>query len=219
MFKKIILILVLIVLGVFAYKGFNGAQTKSIDQNNMENLSKGGNFEFDAEKSVVRWQGKKTLILNYVDQGTIKLKSGFLTVEDGKITSGDLSIDMSTVSAVKTGKGEGESFLSKHLMSPDFFDAEKYPTADFKMTKAEVLNDGSYKIDGVLTIKGITKPISILSKISMADSTVKIEGKIELDRTEWDVRYGSGKFFQNLGDAIIGDMFTLEFDLVANIKK
>ncbi len=108
--------------------------------------------------------------------------------------------------------------LSKHLKSADFFDAEQYPASVFEIAsvKKDNTSENTYEISGDLTIKGITNPITFFAEIYAEGSALKARARVELDRSKWNVRYGSGKFFQNLGDNLIDDMFTVEFDLVAN---
>jgi polyisoprenoid-binding protein YceI len=181
-------------------------------------LAGSGTYTINAEQSAMNWEGKKPLLPNnYTDKGTIKLKSGSVVMQDGQIKSGSFVVDMSTIAAVSTGKNSGESMLTKHLMSDAFFDAAKFPTADFKITsvtKAE--GDMMYTVAGDLTMKSITKAISFSAKIYQSGNQLKAEAKTSLDRTQWDVRYGSDKFFDNLGDKLIDNMFTVEFTLVAD---
>jgi hypothetical protein len=66
-----------------------------------------------------------------------------------------------------------------------------------------------------MTIKGITNEISFPAKVSLANGTVKAVGTAKLDRTKWDIRYGSGKFFDGLGDKMIYDEFEITFDISA----
>jgi len=180
-------------------------------------VSGSGTYTLNTEQSSMHWEGKKPLLPNnYTDKGTIKLKSGSVVVQEGEIKSGSFVVDMNTITAVSTGKNSGESMLTKHLMSDAFFDVAKFPTAEFKITsvtKAE--SDMMYSIAGDLTIKGITKAISFPAKIYQSGSQLKAEAKTSLDRTQWDVRYGSDKFFDNLGDKLIDNMFTVEFTLIA----
>lgn len=178
-----------------------------------------GEYTLDAQNSVLRWEGKKTLIAGYVDTGVINIKEGKLTMADGKIISGQFIIDMNTITGEKTGKKSGESFLTNHLKSPDFFDAEKFPTSELVISSVQPLDPktaNQYQVNGNLNIKGITNPITFTAEIyQTAAGELRALGKIELDRTLWNVRYGSGKFFQNLGDAIIDDKFTVQLSLIA----
>ena len=153
--------------------------------------------------------GKKTLISGYVDSGTVKIKSASFTVVDGSVASGTLVVDLNTIAVEGTGRGNGESQLEKHLKSKDFFDVVKYPESNLIINGSE---DGM--IYGDLTIKGITKPIKFPVIMEEEGNMVKIMGVLTVDRTMYDVRFGSSKFFDNLANNVIDDMFVIEFEVV-----
>ncbi len=71
------------------------------------------------------------------------------------------------------------------------------------------------KIGGKLTIKGISKDISFPAKVSIADNYVNAEADFNIDRTLWDIKFRSGKFYENLGDNLINDDFNIKFNIVA----
>lgn len=170
-----------------------------------------GSYKLATSSNSLGWEGSKTLIPGYTDKGTIQITEGTLEVVDGKIVGGKFVIDMTSISALSTGRGKDEDKLSGHLKSEDFFDAEKYPTSVFEITGATAEGE----ITGNLTIKETTAPITFPIQLSESEGKITAKGRIDLDRTIWDVRYGSGKFFQNLGDNIISDIFTLTLDLTA----
>ena len=107
-------------------------------------------------------------------------------------------------------EGDYKNKLDGHLKSADFFGVETHTTSKLVFTKVEASGKNSYKVTGDLTIKGITKPVTFDVSIygSKATATLKV------DRAEYDVRYGSGSFFDNLGDKTIYD----EFDLVVDLE-
>lgn len=158
------------------------------------------------ENSTITWVGKK---VTGKHTGTINLKDGALEMEDGKLTGGSFSIDMTSLTVTDL-KGEYKGKLEGHLKSDDFFGVETHPTATFKITKVASLGTpGDYKVSGDLTIKEITKPIKFHAKIAENEATAEIT----VDRSEFDVRYGSGSFFDNLGDKTIYDDFYLTVNL------
>jgi len=67
--------------------------------------------------------------------------------------------------------------------------------------------------------KGITHPNSFPAKITMSDSEVHVKAAIVFDRSEYNVRYGSGSFFDDLGDKIIYDDIEIGIELVASKKE
>ncbi len=166
-------------------------------------------FKVVKESSTVTWKGEK---VTGSHTGTIKIKEGGLDYEDGNLKGGKFVIDMTTIKTdEKIDKLEG------HLKSDDFFGVEKYPTATFVIT--EVVNQGprGYNITGDITIKGITKEIKFVAKIDDTKDQANATAEIVLDRSEFNVRFGSGSFFDGLGDKMIYDNFTLGIDLV--VKK
>lgn len=163
----------------------------------------------DTTKSTIIWKGYK---VTGEHTGTINLKSGALEMEDGKLVGGRFEIDMTSIKVTDL-EGKWAQKLEGHLKSPDFFGVEAHPTATFVITKAAPKGTpGDYKIAGDLTIKGITKEIKFYAHLSEDGKTATV--KITVDRTDFDVRYGSGSFFDNLGDKTIYDEFDLEVTLV-----
>ncbi len=186
------------------------AQTGSI---NLENAV----YEVDSQSTVVNWEGRKTLIKDYVDRGTIAVSEGsVIEVSEGAV-SGNIVFDISTISATETGSGGGQSALANHLKSADFFDAETFPTATYKITGLSE-SEGQSNLVGDLTIKGITHEVSMPVTVVQSETSLVVKALTVLDRTMWDIRYGSDKFFDNLKDNVIDDNFTVSFELIA-VKK
>ncbi len=158
------------------------------------------------ETSTVTWKAYK---VTGSHTGTVNLNSGSLEFEDGKLTGGDFEVDMTSLISTDL-EGEYKGKLEGHLKSDDFFGVETHPTSKLVFTKVKASGKNSYEVTGDLTIKGITKPITFDVSIygSKATATLKV------DRAEYNVRYGSGSFFENLGDKTIYD----EFDLVVDLE-
>ncbi len=164
-----------------------------------------------AEKSVLRWTGKKP---GKSHQGVIKLKEGNFTIKNNKFVSGEFVIDMkSMVEGDGTDPNKG-AMLMGHLKSEDFFSSEKFPTSTLKITNSTAFVKDLATVTADLTIKGATHPVTFeVKKIGDAYQTT-----VTFDRSLYDVKYGSGKFFENLGDKAIDDMIPLDVTLVA-VKK
>ncbi|MGY3053474.1 polyisoprenoid-binding protein YceI [Pedobacter sp. UYEF25] len=166
-------------------------------------------YKVDASKSSVTWIGRK---IAGSHNGTIVLKSGNLILNGNKLVGGRFTMDMSTI------KDEGGSKkLEGHLNSEDFFSTQKFPTSTFVITK--VSGSGSeVTVAGDLTIKGKTRPVVFPATVSINGngSVSALAGKILVDRTKYDVRYGSKSFFDNIGDKAIDDMFEIGVKLVAS---
>ncbi|TAK43924.1 MAG: YceI family protein [Saprospiraceae bacterium] len=170
-------------------------------------------YKVDTAASQVGWKGYK---VTGEHAGTIKVKNGNIQFEDGKFTGGSFEIDMNTITP--TGMSEGmQKKLEGHLKSDDFFGAAKFPVSTFVITKVVSRGTpGSYKITGNITIKETTKEIKFDATVNEHEGQVTAEANIRLDRSEFNVRYGSGSFFDNLGDKTIYDEFDLNIKLVAH---
>jgi len=163
--------------------------------------------EINITKSAVNWTGNK---IGGSHNGGIKIKSGYFELKDGDIISGEVSMDMNSITNFDL-KDEGyNQKLVGHLKSEDFFGVEKFPTSTFKVTKASKFKDGKATLTGVLTIKGKSESISF--DITKKDNVYSAQLKV--DRSKYDVRYGSKSFFDNLGDKVIDDIFILDIQIV-----
>ncbi|WP_034889104.1 YceI family protein [Gillisia sp. Hel_I_29] len=161
--------------------------------------------QIDVKSSTVVWTGKK---VTGEHSGTLQFKEGHLMVEDGKLVGGEFTIDMTSLKNTDL-EGESKQKLEGHLKSEDFFGIEKYPTSKLVFTSVASKGNGMYGVVGNLTIKNETHPITFDLKYSEdAASTT-----LSIDRSKYDVRYGSGSFFDNLGDKTIYDNFDLDVDL------
>lgn len=161
----------------------------------------------NTSESELKWTGKKVTGEHW---GYVKIKEGTLTVEKNKIKSGEFKIDMNTINCKDLEDAEWNAKLVGHLKSDDFFSTDKHPVATLVITESTPFKNGESKVNGKLTIKGITNPISFTAK----EIDKGYKAVITVDRTKYEVRYGSGKFFDNLGDNMIYDDFTLEVKLV-----
>ena len=158
------------------------------------------------EKSRVVWKGYK---VTESEQGTIAIKSGFLNFNDGKLTGGEFTINMSTITSTDQ-EGEYKGKLEGHLKSDDFFGVKKFPTSSLVFKKVKSTGKNSYKVTGNVIIKGITNTVTI--NLSVYGN--KATASLKIDRTKFDVKYGSANFFDGLKDKAIYD----EFDLIVDLE-
>lgn len=169
-----------------------------------------GSQKVDAAKSSVKWLAKK---VTGQHTGTIAIKEGNLVVDKDKITSGKVVIDMNSIVDLDLTDAGYNAKLIGHLKSPDFFEVATFPTAELAINKVDS-NGNSYTFSGNLTIKGITNPASFTATSVKVGKTTTYTGTLAIDRSKFNVRYGSKSFFDNLGDKVINDEFTLDFVLV-----
>ncbi len=162
--------------------------------------------EVSTDKSTVTWKAYK---VTGSHTGTVALQSGALMFDNGQLTGGEFVVDMTTMTATDL-EGEWKDKLVGHLKSEDFFSVEKHQTSTLVFTQVKQTGKNSYEITANLTIKGITKPITF----DMSVYGSKATAAMKVDRAEYDIRYGSGSFFDNLGDKTIYD----EFDMVVDLE-
>jgi len=160
----------------------------------------------DTTKTKLLWLGEK---VTGQHTGTINLKSGWLTWQDNKIISGEFKIDMASL---KETENNGQ--LMGHLKSDDFFGVVKYPEAKLVLTGSTPFDKGSGVVSGTLTIKDSTNPIEFKATMQKKDDGTWFFANITVDRTKYNIRYGSGSFFDNLGDKTIYDEFRLKVNLL-----
>lgn len=163
----------------------------------------------DTKNSEVVWRGYKVLGEHH---GNISLKSGVLNIEGKNIVGGEFVMDMTSIENSDLSGGSKEKLVG-HLKSDDFFDVENHKTATLEITKASRKSKGEYRVSGNLTIKGITHPIIFNTTMEVVDNVTKANATIRVDRTLYDIKYRSGKFFEDLGDKMINDNFQLEVSL------
>jgi len=162
----------------------------------------------DVSKSVLQWNGKK---VTGEHTGKINLKEGSLTLKGKMIASGKFVIDMNSITDEDLTDKTWNDKLVGHLKSDDFFGVATYPEAVLEITGSTPFDKGKANVKGKLTIKGITNPV----EFEATQSDNLYTALVTVDRSLYNVRYGSGKFFENLGDKTIYDNFTLDVKLVA----
>jgi polyisoprenoid-binding protein YceI len=206
--KLSIICLILISTPVFfgCRENKNSATASSVFQ--------GQQYSIDTKESVVTWKGSMQVITNS-HTGYIHISKGELMIEKGQLVGGTAEVDMNTIADETHSTDNG---LVDHLKAPDFFDVKKFPFSTIAITRVASINNTEEKeITGNLTIKGITHPVTFPAKIEVKEGIVNANGKLIIDRTKWDVRYNSGKFYDNLADNAISD--SIEFNIKIVAKK
>lgn len=176
----------------------------------------GNKMNVDAKASSMNWKGSKVTGSHV---GTVAVQSGSVESDGKTITSAQVNIDMTSIQCTDADMNdEYKGKLVGHLSSPDFFNTAEHGTASFDLTKFEAKkgeNGANYMVTGKLTIKGITNTISFPAKVTMNKGEIIVEAKVMVDRTKWDIKYGSGSFFDSLGDNMIYDDMEIDFRIVA----
>ncbi len=195
--------------------------TKSLGHNSKDGNSKvaksaaNGTYSVNAKKSSLKWTGRK---VTGQHTGKISVKSGEFTLNDAGIPSaGKVVVDMTSITCTDIADKKSNGDLVGHLKNEDFFNVAEHEEAIFEITSTEKVQGSGAKLTGNLTIKGITKPCKGIITVIPSKTVVgqvNLSSAIKFDRTEYDIKYGSGKFFDNLGDKTIKDEVSLQVTLV-----
>ena len=169
----------------------------------------------DTENSILEWVGAK---VTGEHSGIIRLSDGYLEYDAEKILGGKFVIDMNSIENQDILRDDRKRNLERHLKSDDFFDVSNYPTAEFEISSAVVAHkvngEEIFRFFGDLTIKGITHTIDFESDVKFTDQGAQASGKMVINRAKYDIRYKSGSYFDDLGDRLIYDEFSLSFYVV-----
>lgn len=160
----------------------------------------------DTDKTKLLWLGEK---VTGQHTGSINLQSGWINWQDNKIVSAEFNIDMASLK-----DSESNERLEGHLKSDDFFGVAKFPVAKLVITGSTPFDKGTGVVTGTLTIKDITNPIEFKAAMQKKDDGVWFYANIDIDRTKYNIKYGSGTFMDNLGDKTIYDEFKLKVSLL-----
>lgn len=196
-----------------------GGSVKEKNKNNAATSSVSlhvGNDKYvmiDNNESIVTWRGYNLNGLNS-QTGYVHISKGELMIEDGEFTAGTVEVDMNSIEDKNHGR---DNKLVNHLKDPDFFEVEKFPFSTITITRVAPINVEYKEITGNLTIKGITNAVNFPVKMEMKDGIIKANGKLVIDRTLWNVRYKSGKFYDNLANQTMSD--SIEFHIKIAAKK
>ncbi len=170
-------------------------------------------FKVDVAKSNLKWVGKKVTGQHY---GSVKLSQGGLTFDNGNFVGGAFNINMTTIDVQDIPAAQGGDKLLGHLKSDDFFGTDKFTTATLIVKSVSAKGNNQYDVKADLTIKGVTNEVSFPATVTVAGGTATAVAKFAVDRTKYGIKYGSGSFFDNLGDKAISNEFEMEINLVAD---
>lgn len=169
--------------------------------------AEGTQLQIDTANSKLEWLGKK---VTGSHNGEIDISSGSVYVKDGKLTGGSFTMDMASIEDYSLTDAEMNTKLEKHLKSPDFFDASKYPTSTFTITEVKDAGDSKLTISGNLTMRDVTKNITF--DASVAENTAslfKATSDFNINRQDWGVSY------TGMQDDLISDEVNFKINLVA----
>lgn len=175
--------------------------------------AKDGVFSFVPGASSIKWLGKK---VTGKHNGSVKVKSGNIEFANGEIKSGQIVIDMSSIT-VEDLEGDSKNDLEGHLKSEDFFNTSKFSDATFTFKSAKMMNKHQFEVTGDLSIKGISHEVTAnIVAVPSGEKELNVNGGFQVDRTNYDIKFRSAKFFSDLGDKMIDDNFVITLDLKAS---
>ena len=207
--KKIMMAVVIISTVLFSCKGEKKEKIVVKEEVKVEEATTVNNL--DLTTSLMTWKGTKPTGSH---DGTVAFKSGGMVVEDNVLKSGEFVIDMNTIKNLDMEGSDGAGKIVKHLKAPDFFDVEVYPTSKFVITSVLEV-EGRLAVTGNLTIKDVTKNITIPATISTTDGKTTFKSEVfNIDRADFNVKYGSKKWIEGLKDKFIDDLVEMSFTVV-----
>jgi polyisoprenoid-binding protein YceI len=172
-------------------------------------------FNVDTKASTFKWLATKVTGEHY---GVANFSKGVVTTNGKTLTGGEIVVDMTSIDATDL-TGEYHDKLVGHLKSDDFFSTEKYNTANLVVKSAKPLKadkaGNNYTIVANLTIKGITQEVTFPAIVVVNAKQVIVNANFDIDRTKYDIKYGSKSFIEGIGDKAISDMFNVKVRVVA----
>lgn len=171
----------------------------------------GEKYIIDTKESIITWKG--SMVLNAEEHiGYAHVSKGELMIEEGQLVGGTAEINLNTIE-YKDKKNKNTPI--NHLKSPDYFDVEKFPISTFAITKVASVSGKTMKVTGNLTIKGVTRRVTFPADMELENGIANANGKLTIDRTDWGIRYRSGKFYDVLADQVVSDEIEFNIKIVA----
>ena len=208
--KKIMMAVVIISTVLFSCKGEKKEKIVVKEEVKVEKTNMVNNL--DLTTSVMTWKGTKPTGSH---NGIVSFTSGGMVVENGVLKEGEFVIDMSTIKNLDMAGSEGAGKIEKHLKAPDFFDVALYPSSKFVITSVLQV-EGNMTVTGNLTIKDVTKSITIPASVSTLDGVTTFKSELfNIDRADFNVKYGSKRWIEGLKDKFIDDLVEMSFTVVS----
>jgi polyisoprenoid-binding protein YceI len=170
-------------------------------------------YTVDVANSTLAWTGSEGFAFNldHAHNGLINITKGNLLATD-KTFNGSFEIDIKSLKVLDIKKEASNKKLTTHLLSVDFFEADKFPTANFEIVSTTPTVADSVSVTGNLTLKGVTKSIVFPANITKSDSSISATAKFYINRKDWGMHYRSEDSF---GDEMIRPEILIEFNVLA----
>jgi polyisoprenoid-binding protein YceI len=213
--KKLAFLLVLSIAALTACKNESKPTIQASEATTAAALTAASEtFAIDSTSSIA-WEGYEGLKLGKSEHnGSLKIGGGSVQVTGGMVSGGSFSIPLSSLTILDIpASDKGNAKLKGHLLNADFFDAAKFPTADFSITSVAKTVGDSVAITGNLTLKGTAKSVTIPALVKMENGTLTASTpKFYINRKDWGMHYGTE---ESLGDELLRPEIGLMISLVA----
>lgn len=172
----------------------------------------------DTNASLVSWIGSKPTASHH---GNFKISNGFFVLDKGNIINGVFTINMNSLTVVDLDH-ENNIKLANHLLSEDFFNSSKFPTAQFVMAHIAPFSPDSFPnekiftknpthiITGNLTLNDSIKSIRFPAIIFTTEKSISAQANFNINRSDWGLSYGND---QSLGDKFISPIVNINLDI------
>lgn len=183
-----------------------------------EPVLKDGIYRLDTAASVLEWTGRN---FNNRHYGRIPFRGGDTVITGGELQRGEITLDMTGITNLDLQDETYRQMLVSHLKSADFFAVDRYPVAaisisGWKPVVSATPGRPDHTVQGKLTIKGVTRNIEFpLAILPQEDGSLKAHAAFDFDRTDWNINYGSGRLFEQLGMHLVHDRIDIELFIVA----
>lgn len=172
-----------------------------------------GRHPVDLTESRVLWTGRN--LVNRHD-GAVALKGGWLDFEGNRLTGGRVTLDLTQISCHDLAGTDLHDVLIHHLHDADFFDVANHPEAVLEIAAAAPIEGGTpgapnLHVTALLHLRGLAHPVEFdaVSGITL-DGRAAAQASFAIDRTRWNVRYGSGKLFHRLAGHLVNDLIEIQ---------
>jgi polyisoprenoid-binding protein YceI len=176
-----------------------------------------GTFTVDNDLSTIKWVGRNPTTSHF---GTVGISKGVIHIKNGDI-SGEIEVDMNSIHNINLEGGELQPVLEAHLRSDDFFFTGMFPTAVLTLNEVTPLQPPwqttpNFHVKGKLTLRGVTAALAFdMTVNSAADNLLHLEAHFDIDRTRWNIIYGSTRFFEHLGMHKVFDFISIQLHVAA----
>ena len=193
-----------------------GSSPETIEKGNSTLKLFDGKYTINSDGSSIIWTGRNP---NSSHFGNVSIIGGSLKVADTIIT-GNFGIDMESITNINLEGDELQPVLIEHLKSDDFFDTGLFPMASFEITDSRIspepyVTTPNVDISGKLSLRGIQSEQSFPATIVSTEEGLRLESHFDLDRTRWNIIYGSARFFEHLGMHTVFDLISIQLRLTA----